>query len=155
MKNSISPKARCEELVVQEFADEILVYDLKANRVHCLNQTAAFVWKYCDGKNSVADIAGLLKVEDDFVRLAIALLDEKKLLDKKTPNRFNLPNRRELIKKIGFASAVVLLVVASLAVPANPAIGNANCACLSPSNCATQIGCPSLVNCNGSGICAP
>jgi len=161
MKNSIIPKARDENLVVQELPEETLVYDLRTNQTHCLNKTAALVWKYCDGKNSTTAIARLLEdsfgnpVEDDFVWLAINLLDERNLLNEKTSNQFNLPNRRALIRKIGFASAVALPVVASLALPTSSWAANVNCACVNPSDCATQIGCPSLVNCNGSGVCAP
>ncbi len=160
MNKSINPKAREENLVVQELPEEILVYDLKTEQAHCLNKTAAFVWKHCDGKTPVTDIAKLLEgifgnpVEDDFVRLAINLLDEKNLLNEKTSSRFNLPNRREIIRKIGLASVVALPVVASLAAPIG-ALANANCACVNPGDCMSQVGCNSLVNCNGSGVCAP
>ena len=44
---------------LQEMPDEVLVFDLETNKAHCLNQTAAFVWKACDGVNSVAEIAKL------------------------------------------------------------------------------------------------
>ena len=44
------PVARQEGLVIQEMPDEVLVFDLKTNKAHCLNETAAFVWKACDGK---------------------------------------------------------------------------------------------------------
>ncbi len=43
------PLARKADLVTKEVADEVLVYDLKSHKAHCLNQTAALVWKYCDG----------------------------------------------------------------------------------------------------------
>lgn len=161
MEDSINPKARRENLVIQELPEETLVYDLKTNAAHCLNKTAALVWKNCDGKNSIAEIAGLLEdnfgnsVENDFVRLAIDQLDERNLLAEKSSNHFDLPDRRALIKKIGLATALVLPVIASLTVPADASAANANCACLVPSNCTTQNGCPSLVNCNGSGVCAP
>jgi hypothetical protein len=160
MNNLINPKARDENLVVQELPEEVLVYDLKTDEAHCLNKTAAFVWKHCDGKTPVTDIAKLLEssfgnpVEDDFVRLAINLLDEKNLLNEKTSSRFNLPNRRELIKKIGLASVVALPIVASLTAPIGT-LASVNCACVNPGDCAAQTGCNSLVNCNISGVCAP
>ena len=50
MNNSQVPVARKQGLVVQEMPDEVLIYDLDTNKAHCLNQTAAFVWKSCDGK---------------------------------------------------------------------------------------------------------
>ena len=31
--------------------DELLVYDARTHRGHCLNQTAAAVWKACDGND--------------------------------------------------------------------------------------------------------
>ena len=45
MDNSQYPVARKSGLVVQEMPDEVLVYDLNSNKAHCLNQTAASVWK--------------------------------------------------------------------------------------------------------------
>lgn len=155
----MTPKARTEKLVVQELPDEILVYDIKTNEAHCLNKTAAMVWKNCDGKTSVTDIAKLLgssfgnPVDDDFVWLAIDQLDKKDLLNKQ--NRFDLPNRRAALKTIGLASVIALPIVASLKAPTSAFAATANCACVVPGDCPVQIGCPSTVNCNGSGICAP
>jgi hypothetical protein len=57
------PRARREGLVVEELTDELLVYDLERNRAHCLNVTAAAVWKQCDGHSTAADIARRLLVE--------------------------------------------------------------------------------------------
>jgi hypothetical protein len=159
MKNSTSPKARDENLVVQELPDEILVYDLKTNEAHCLNKTAAMVWKNCDGKTAITDIAKLLEgsfgnpVDDDLVWLAIDQLNEKNLLNGQ--NRIDSPNRRELIKKIGLASVIALPIVASLKAPTSAFAATANCACVTPGDCASQTGCPSITNCNGSGVCAP
>ena len=47
--------ARQNGLVVQEMPGEVLVYDLDSNKAHCLNESAATVWRSCDGNNSVAD----------------------------------------------------------------------------------------------------
>lgn len=35
--NQSTPLARREELVVPELADEVLVYDLRQHKAHCLN----------------------------------------------------------------------------------------------------------------------
>ena len=56
MNNPNNPMARQNGLVVQEMPDEVLVYDLDTNKAHCLNNSAALVWRACDGTNSVADI---------------------------------------------------------------------------------------------------
>jgi hypothetical protein len=43
------PQARTEGLTVRELAEETLVYDKERHKAHCLNRTAACVWKHCDG----------------------------------------------------------------------------------------------------------
>ena len=49
MKKRIAPKARKENLVVQESNGEVLIYDLDTNKAFCLNETSALVWQACDG----------------------------------------------------------------------------------------------------------
>lgn len=154
MKNSQFPVARKNGLVVQEMPDEVLVYDLDTNKAHCLNQTAAKVWKSCDGNNTVSDIAKLFEAQEDLVWLAIDQLNENNLLEQEIKANFEGQSRRDVIKKIGLASMVAIPVVASLVAPPN-ALATASCACVNPGACATQVSCPSTVNCNGSGICAP
>jgi hypothetical protein len=51
MKSPQFPCARKAGLVIQDMPDEVLVYDLDTNKAHCLNKSAAFVWRSCDGKN--------------------------------------------------------------------------------------------------------
>lgn len=110
MSNSQIPVARSEGLVIQELPGEVLVYDLETNKAHCLNRTAAAVWKSCDGKNSVADISRLLAeetsgdvpVQEDLIRLAIDRLNESDLLENKPAANFSNQNRREVIKKYRF-----------------------------------------------------
>ena len=53
--NQQTALARHDELVVQELPDEVLVYDLRKHKAHCLNQTAAFVWNHCNGQASAAN----------------------------------------------------------------------------------------------------
>ena len=54
---NINPTGRAENLVVQEYGNDILVYDLVDHRALSLNETSARVWRACDGKKSVAEIA--------------------------------------------------------------------------------------------------
>jgi len=162
MNNSQRPIARKSGLVVQEVPDEVLVYDLESNKAHCLNQSAAIVWKSCDGNNSVSEIAKLVesqaggKVTEDFVWLAIDQLSENNLLETQIASSFAGTSRREVIKKIGLASMVAIPVIASLVAPQS-AFAAASCACQNPATCGSipNAGCPSTTNCNGAGICAP
>jgi len=159
MNNSQYPLARTNGLVVQEVPNEVLVFDMETNEAHCLNETAAMVWKYCDGKTSVPQIAEILgegkdSVSDDLIWLAIDQLNEHKLLEKEVETKFAGQSRREVLRKIGLASMIALPIIASMAAPRS-ALAATSCACVSPGACATQTGCPSLVNCNPSGVCAP
>jgi len=155
------PTARKSGLVVQEMPDELLVYDTDNNKAHCLNHTAAFVFKSCDGYRSPTDIAGLYKAEsggkmsEDMVWLAIDQLNENDLLEQQVKSAFAGQSRREVIKKIGFASVVALPVIASLVAPKN-AMAATSCACNTPASCgnAPNAGCPSTTNCN-AGLCRP
>ncbi len=122
---SQNPIARKAGLVLQEMPDELLVYDLDTNKAHCLNQTSAFVWKACNGKNSVSDISRLFgtdvgnTVPEDLVWLAIDQLSQNNLLENKVFPKLNGQTRREVIKKIGLASVIALPLVASLAAPSS------------------------------------
>lgn len=157
-----NPMARQTGLVVQEMPDEVLVYDLDTNKAHCLNNSAAFIWSACDGKNTVMDIVkqfesnGRGKVTEDFVWLAIDQLIENNLLENKVAPRFAGHSRRQVLKTIGLVSVAAIRVVASLAAP-HRAYAVANCACTSNIMCGQpqNANCPSTTNCNNAGLCAP
>ena len=137
--------ARQEGLVIQELPDEILVFDLETNKAHCLNQTAAFVWKSCDGEKSVTDIVRLLgnesgnPVPEDLVWLAIDQLNENNLLNEPVTANFKNQTRREVIKRIGLAAVIALPLVSSLVAP----------------TAALAAGCSSAANNTGAGCGGP
>jgi hypothetical protein len=56
------PKACGEGIITREIDGELLIYDRTRDRAHCLNGSAAAVWKLCDGRSSVGDIAAQLSV---------------------------------------------------------------------------------------------
>jgi len=162
MKNPNNPMARQNGLVVQEMPDEVLVYDLDTNKAHCLNRSAARVWRACDGNSSVADIVrdfdanGGGKVTEDFVWLAIDQLSENGLLENELAPRFAGQSRRQVLKTIGLASLVALPVISSLVAP-QKALAAVSCGCTTQLICqqAPRAGqCPALT-CNANGVCAP
>ena len=119
------PRARKEGLVVQEMPDELLIYDLVRNKAHCLNQTAALVWKRCDGKTSVKQMVSLLgkdteySVDEAVVWLAFDQLAKANLLQVETgkwPGASGI-SRREVIRRIGIAASVSLPIVTSIIAP--------------------------------------
>lgn len=159
MIGSQNPVARKDGLVIQEMPDEVLVYDLNSNKAHCLNQTAAFVWRNCDGKNEVADIATEFakhsgdQVNEDLVLLAIDQLSERELLEESFKTNFNGLSRRDVIKRVGLGLVVALPLVASIAAPTS-VLAAASCACpTGPGECAGLVACPSTTTCTG-GTCS-
>lgn len=55
------PLARTNNLLITQVGEEVIVYDRERDTAHCLNAMAAIVWHYCDGQNTVEDIAKLLE----------------------------------------------------------------------------------------------
>jgi hypothetical protein len=147
--------------------DEVLVFDLETNKAHCLNETAAFVWKRCDGTQSVADITRAFgnesgaAVEESLVWLAIDQLNESNLLAETVKANFNGQSRREVIKKIGLAAVVALPIVSSLVAPSaasaatcsgaagSPCVGNGNPGICCGGNCCEGQAFP----CNAMNTC--
>ena len=155
-----NPVARQAGLVVQEMPDEVLVYDMDTNKAHCLNSSAALVWRSCDGTNSISDImrqfekSGGGKVTEDFVWLAIDQLNEKGLIENEIAPRFAGQSRRQVLKTIGLASIVAVPVIASLVAPQN-AMAALSCHCAAPGDCVMATSCQNQQFCNPLGICAP
>lgn len=125
MKNSVDltlPRARTQGLIVKELPDETLVYDLERDLAHCLNSTAAFVWKNCDGQKTVSEIEGSLPTSlsnrgnSHLVWLALDQLEEFRLLEQSVPIRVKGISRRHLIRTAGFAAAAIPLIT-SIIVP--------------------------------------
>jgi len=161
------PKARQEGLLVRELGEEVVVYELASHRGHCLNRTAALVWRACDGRRTVAAIAAQVgrelgvPADEGLVRYALRRLGHAGLLD--SPSEVRTLTRREVARRIG--QAALLPVVASLLAP-RPSEA-ATCPCTSPAvcDCAGQanftscwsgIDCSSYICCGGlckSGGC--
>ena len=157
--NQMSPLARTESLIIKELADETLIYDTQRDKAHCLNSTAALVWKNCDGKRSVNDLRELIEkdagvaVPEEMVWLALDQLETFQLLTEAPAKPIALAgmNRRTLVKRIGFA-AMALPVIISISAPTAQAqvscTGGTNrpagCPCSNNNQCASN-------SCTGAG----
>jgi hypothetical protein len=51
------PKARRDGLITKEVDGELLIYDRTRDKAHCLNGSAAAIWKLCDGQTTTHEIA--------------------------------------------------------------------------------------------------
>ena len=123
----ILPHAREDDLVVRELEEETLVYDLERDRAHCLNRTAALVWRRCDGRTSLEEMAAILEKElnvpapEEAVLLALQRLERAHLL-REGVRLLALERgytRRQLLMKMGMvgAAAVLAPTVLSLVAP--------------------------------------
>lgn len=163
MSSKIYPTSRRTNIVLQRVKDELLIYDLKINKAYCLNETAAQIYQLCDGNNSISDISKLMDkqlnqpVSEHFIAFALEQLKKDNLLENAREIKTGLEDssRREIIKKLGIASMIALPVVASLIAPTAVSAQSETCLCVNPGNCLTKTKCPSTVNCNLSGQCAP
>jgi hypothetical protein len=120
MKQRESPRARLDCLT-RELEGEIVIYDPQRHAGHCLNATAAAVWKLCDGHNNPSEIASALSrqlsapVDQTVVLLALQRLADVHLLEEpQVPLR---PSRRVAIRRIGVAAAIALPLITSIVAP--------------------------------------
>ena len=152
------PLARTDDVIVVDLPDEVLIQVQARRRAHCLNPTAAFVWRQCDGKATVSAIARRLGMhtgappDEAVVELAIAELRRARLLVEPAARRADGPrlNRREALKRAGLAAAVALPLVTSITVPT----ASMAASCLpNGAPCSTHSECCSLV-CSSS-LCVP
>lgn len=111
------PKTRTQNFVVQETANEVLIYDLATNKAFCLNETAAIVFNACDGKTSFAELNRKHNFTDELIFLTLDSLSKENLLDENFSEPFDRMKRREIIKKIGLATMVTLPLVSSVVAP--------------------------------------
>jgi Coenzyme PQQ synthesis protein D (PqqD) len=115
-----------KDLLVRELHDEIIVYDGRTRKAHCLNPTAAAIWKLCDGKKSVEEIASALRqalaapVDEGLVWLAVREFNKSGLLQKEISPTVEqtMLSRRDLVRKIAVGAALALPVATSIVVPA-------------------------------------
>jgi len=156
------PRARLKGVIAQELeSGETVVYDRVEDRAHCLNQTAAVVWRHCDGATPVRDIARALHEEaavpedEGIVDLALAELNRAKLLEPYAARKEQRAGmtRRQAVKRLGYGAVVgaLLPLVISIVAPSPAAAAS----CLpNGARCGSGQGTCCSGNCSG-GICVP
>jgi hypothetical protein len=158
-----APLARKDDLVVEDFGEEVLIYDQRTDQAHCLSRDAAMVWRVCDGNTSAAGLASALEMEPDTVSAAIDQLEAAGLLE--TLPVSGVTRREATIKmaKVGGAAAAAPMIYSILA--PTPALASSQTFCLSLSctpGCSdpTQCCCQTTGGCgtchkNGCACCGP
>ena len=148
----MNPVARRSGLVVRELPDEVLVYDLDRHQAHCLNRTAAAVFRAADGHDDVAGLTAKLArqaggtADEEVVRMALEQLDKACLLEGRIgPSPAAEVSRRDAMRKVGLGAAVLLPIVTSILAP-TPA--EAAATCVGAGGCASK---PNGTPCTCSG----
>ena len=150
------PRAREHRLVLQELPDELLVYDLDRHKAHCLNRTAALVWRHCDGQTTVAEMARLVQrelkspVDEAVVWLAVDRLGKAHLLRERVIPPACAPglSRREVMRKLAVVGglSILLPVVSSIVAPTAAQAAS----CITVNTCENSRTCP---GCGNTPIC--
>ena len=165
----MNPTAKSNEILVQELEKELLIYDLNINKAFSLNETCAMVWQECSGNKTIEEIVSILRqrteglVNEEVVWLALETLRKENLLANPveiSPKLFGM-SRREVIRKVGFASMVAIPVITTLIAPtATMALSGASGiallgACPSGTGCSPGLTCKTCSSgCSGQTCCA-
>jgi hypothetical protein len=168
MASKNNPKARENDIVIQELKGEVILYDLIIDRAFCLNEISALVWNLCDGSSSVSDITEKLSkqlkqpVTDDLVWLALDQFKTDNLLsdNQEIEIKFDGLSRREVIRKIGFTSMIALPLISSLVAPTAAMAQSAACltsgqTCTPPFTGPGENNCCANLSCTQFGTCTP
>ena len=113
------PQTKTENIVVQDVGDEILIYNLILNKAFCLgDETSALVYNACDGKTEFEDFKRQHNFPDDLIFFALDELQKQNLIENNYVSPLKRMKRREVIKKLGLATMVVLPIIAAITAPA-------------------------------------
>lgn len=111
------PLARTNNLVIQNVAKESLIYDESSHEAHCLNQTAALVWRHCDGRTTVDEMVAILHrtlgtpADPAVVELALEQLQHAGLVDSRAVSLAGqaFASRRRLLGRLSTAGMAMAL----------------------------------------------
>ncbi len=132
------PKARREDLIVQEVGEELLIYDQRRHRAFCLNPMAALVWRRANGRRTIAALSRAVErvfrvpEGETLVRLAVNRLARARLLENWPLflNDPHSPSRREAMRQLGrwgLSASLALLLPTVKAILAPTAAQVATC----------------------------
>lgn len=119
------PTARQEGILAHEINEELVIYDQERHLAHRLNRTAALVWRHCDGRTPVAEIAQVLgakagPAEEELVHWALDELRGANLLFEAT-RPATMISRRAAMQRIARVAGIALIPVVTSIVAPTPA----------------------------------
>ncbi len=111
-----NPIARSENLLIEDVSGELLIYDVNTNRAHCLNESAAAIWRHCDGSRSIDKLADHLFPTLDasdarhIVDVGLQRLRRRRLVDAPAAAPAVDVSRRQMLKKVAILAATAGIV---------------------------------------------
>jgi hypothetical protein len=111
------PRARREDLLVEEVLNEVMIYDMRSQQVHYLRETAVAIWDACDGKTSVHSLSEKASCEESVVWEVLEQLQRRNLLENIPSFSSELVSRREMIKKLGIGAAAATPLIMTIVAP--------------------------------------
>ena len=113
------PNKRNTELLTQESANELLIYDLRKNTALCLNETAKLIWKHCDGKTEATNLIEKYNLTKEILEIGLFELQNKDLLADRIQSSLPLDKkrRREFFIKAGKMTIVALPIIGTIVAP--------------------------------------
>lgn len=117
------PRARQDDLLIESIDEELLLYDLRSQRAHFLNASAAAIWRASDGATPVAELAlalgsgGGAEHGEALAGRILRELIERDLLEDRGDDQRRLLSRREMIERVAIPVAMLPFVV-TLSAPA-------------------------------------
>ena len=147
------PRAQREGIVATDLGNEVVLYDSREHRGHCLNPVVAAVWRRLDGAVSMPEMLAHLRNELDTaadegtVWAALGELEEAGLLES-APGGTGAGeiSRRSLLRQMGAAAVLVPAIATVVAPPAYAQVSGSTCS--TPDTCAT-------FTCAGGFACVP
>jgi len=155
------PLARADELVVEELDGDLLIYDHKSQRAHCLSGPAARVWRACDGTADADALATSLEMSAESVTQAFDELEAAGLLEQGLQILSGNGNgngnghgitRRELTKRSAQIGTAVVAAPLVLSITAPTAWATATpipffCNIYTTQDCGASTGCGAIAGC--------
>src|SRR5262249_29253389 len=148
--------------IIEPLDDELLVYDTHSHRSNALNATAAFVWRHCDGKTSIPDLARLMHAElgapedEALALLALKRLATARLLeDNRLPEGVEKVTRRSVARRLALVGGMTVLLPVILSIVAPTAAEAATC--VTVADCVARTVCGNTPCCESfpGSICFP
>lgn len=125
-------KKIADKRLVQQFENEMVVYDQNNHKVYHLNEAAAAAWELCEDCDSISELTQQLSrktglpADEQVARLALSELREAKLIEGSLDDRVeHVISRRQLTQSLGRA-AIALPAVAAMVAPTAAMAQSAN-----------------------------